>query len=284
MPTIDKPFGATGRSVPAIGQGTWDLPQAGTARAEAIRSLRTGIELGLAHIDTAEMYGSGAVEEMLGEALAGVPRDSLFLTGKVLPSNASHAGTMAACERSLKRLRTDHFDLYLLHWPGSYPIAETMGALETLVEQGKTRFIGVSNFDLEDLRAAQSCLRAVRLSANQVLYHVRERAIEVRLLPYCRQEQIALVGYTPFGRGRFPRNETRNGKLLERIGAKYGKTPRQVILAFLTRGTQLFAIPKASSSDHVRENAGGAGWDLQAEDAAAIDAAFPVNDGPLATL
>lgn len=270
--------------LPAIGLGTWDWPESGARAQEAARALRVGLELGMTHIDTAEMYGGGRVEELLGEALTGIARDSYFLTSKVLPGNASYEGTIAACERTLRRLRTDYLDLYLLHWPGALPIAPTIAALEYLVQAGKTRCIGVSNFDVEELREAEDALRTCRLSANQVLYHLNERGAEARLIPYCRERGIAVVGYTPFGRSRFPRKEAAPSGVLGRIASKHGRTVRQVILNFLTRDDALFAIPKASQTEHVRENAGGSGWHLDARDIAQIDAAFPVRDGPLATL
>jgi len=281
---IRKPFGATGIEIPEIGQGTWDLPESGHRAAEARKALLRGIELGMTHIDTAEMYGAGRVEEILGEILSGVPREKLFLTGKVLPSNASYEGTIAACERSLQRMAIDHFDLFLLHWPSNYPLEDTMSALERLVEDGKTRFIGVSNFDLDEVREAQSYLRNAPLSCDQVLYNLGERGMELTLLPYCRENGIAVVGYTPFGRSHFSRARSRDNALLERIAEKYEKTPRQVILRFLTRDPALFAIPKASSIPHVEENSGGSGWNLDDGDIAAIDAAFPAHEGPLATL
>lgn len=279
-----KPFARTGESLPVIGQGTWDIPESGARLEEAVRALQRGVELGMTHVDTAEMYGSGKVEEILGRALRGIPREKLFLTSKVLPANASYDGTIRACERSLKRMGLEYLDLYLLHWPGSHPIEETMRALEALVAQGKTRFIGVSNFDVDQVREAQSYLRNVPLASDQVLYHVKERGPEAHLLPYCRSERIALVGYTPFGRGRFPREEAEPGGVLGRIAARHGKTVRQVLLNFLTRDPAAFAIPKASRLEHVEENAGAAGWNLEPEDVRAIDEAFPVHEGPLATL
>lgn len=281
---ISKPFGRTGESLPVIGQGTWDIPESGTRLEEAVSALQRGVELGMTHIDTAEMYGTGKVEEILGRALRGIPREKVFLTSKVLPANASYEGTIRACERSLKRMGLEYLDLYLLHWPGSHPIEETMRALETLVQQGKTRFIGVSNFDVEELRDAQAALRNTSLACNQVLYHLNERGMEARVLPYCREQGIAIVGYTPFGRGRFPRAQAQPDGVLGRIASRRAKTPRQVILNFLTRDPDLFAIPKASNAAHVEENAGGAGWQLTAEERAEIDAAFPVKDGPLASL
>ena len=278
---IVKPFGATGVAVPVVGQGSWNLPESGAARAEAKRALLRGIELGMTHIDTAEMYGNGEVERELGEFLTGVPRDALFLTSKVLPSNASYDGTIAACERTLARLRVDHLDLYLLHWPGDHPLEETMRALETLATQGKTRFIGVSNFDLDDLREAQSYLREHRIASDQVLYNLTERGIEHRLLPYCAEQGIAVVGYTPFARGKTRRADD----VLTRVADKHDATRHQVMLAFLTREPALFAIPKAASLAHVEENAHAVDVRLDADDLAAIDAAFPVgDDGPLASL
>jgi diketogulonate reductase-like aldo/keto reductase len=270
--------------VSSVGQGTWDIPESGARGEEAIRALRRGIELGMTHIDTAEMYGNGRAEEMVGEAIEGVPRERLFLATKVLPGNASYKGTIAACERSLRRMRIEYIDLYMLHWPSSHPLEHTMRALETLVEQGKVRFTGVSNFDVEDVREAQSHLRGVPLASDQVLYHLKERGPESNVIPYCKKNGIAVVAYTPFGRGRFPRKEIEPAGVIGRVAAKHGKTPRQVILNFLTRKQNVFAIPKASRVEHVEENAGASGWRLAAEDVAAIDAAFPVHEGPLATL
>jgi len=280
-----KPFGPTRVDVAAIGQGTWDIPESGVRLNEAKAAIRRGVALGMTHLDTAEMYGSGRVEELLGEAIAGLPRDGLFITSKVLPSNARYEDTLAACERSLRRMKLDYLDLFLLHWPSNHPLEGTMRALETLVEQGKTRFVGVSNFDVEEMLEARSYLRRVPLACNQVLYHLRERGIEHRLVPQARELDIAIVAYTPFGRGEFPRAQSKGGAVLESVAAKHGATPRQVVLAFLTREPHLFAIPKASRIAHVEENAGGGDLRLDAADCAAIDAAFPLRaDGPLATL
>ncbi len=277
-------FAATGIELPVVGQGTWDVPERGERLREAVAAMRRGVELGMTHIDTAEMYGSGRVEEIVGDAIAGFVRERLFLVSKVLPGNASRAGTVAACERSLRRLRTDYLDLYLLHWASANPIEETMEALESLVAAGKVRFIGVSNFDRDELIEARACVRTVPISCNQVLYHLRERGMEQRVLPYCEEHRIAVVGYTPFGRGRFPRHETADDGVLGRIARKHGVSPRAVILTFLTRRPSLFAIPKASRIAHVEENARGGSFTLESEDVAAIDAAFPVGpERPLAT-
>jgi diketogulonate reductase-like aldo/keto reductase len=270
---IDKLFGPTGVKVSVIGQGTWDVPERGAASKEAARAILRGIELGMTHLDTAEMYGSGGVEEFLGETLENLPRDRVFITTKVLPSNASYRGTLEAAERSLRRLRMAYVDLYLLHWPSGFALEETMRGLARLVSDGKTRFVGVSNFDAADMLEAASFLGGVPLACNQVLYHLRERTVEKRVIPAARERGIAIVGYTPFGRGRFPRSA-----VLDRIAAKHGATVRQVILAFLTRFDNAFAIPKASRTEHVEENAGAGAVRLDSDDLAAIDAAFPVGD------
>ncbi len=279
-----KPFGATGIELPAIGQGTWNMPQSGAGRKEAVRALRRGIELGMTHLDTAEMYGAGAVEELLGEAIRGIARERLFIASKVLPENATYAGTLEAARRSVARLRCDYLDLYLLHWPGSHPLEETMRGLEELVEQGTVRFAGVSNFDTDEMLEAASYLRNVPLACNQVLYHLNERGIEHRLIEAARERNIAIVAYTPFGRGAFLR-EPSQLQALAAIAEKHGATPRQVALAFLTREPNLFAIPKAASLAHVQENAEAASITLDGEDLATIDRAFARGrPGPLATL
>jgi len=258
-----------------IGQGTWMIEGTPERERRAIEALRTGLDLGLTHIDTAEMYGSGRAEEMVAEAIDG-RRGDVFLVSKVLPDNASYEGTLRACERSLQRLRTDRLDLYLLHWESRYPISETMRAMEKLADDGLIRLIGVSNFDVEQVRAAQDALRRHRLAANQVLYHLKERGIERRLIPYCQEQQIAVVGYSPFGHASLPGPSSRGGKVLLTVAERHGRTVRQVILNFLTRMPQLFAIPKSGDPEHTRENAGGAGWQLSDQDVAEIDGAFPL--------
>ena len=259
----------------------------GTSRAgdiaSAIATLRLGLDLGMNHIDTAEMYGGA--EEIVGAAIAH-RRDEVFLASKVLPSNASFEGTLRACERSLLRLGTDWLDLYMLHWPGSYSILETMRAMEKLVTEGVVRYIGVSNFDVEELIAAERALRNEPMTSNQVLYNLGDRGIERRLLPYCAQRQIAVVGYAPFGHGNFPSPDSAGVGVLAAIGPCHGKTPRQVALNFLTRHPNVFTIPKTTHPERVRENAGGAGWRLTPLEIDAIDRAFPAPDYdmPLGTL
>ena len=242
----------------------------------AIEALQLGLDLGLTHIDTAEMYGNGKVEELVGEAIAG-RRDEVFLVSKVLPSHASFEGTLNACKQSLKRLKTDWLDLYLLHWPSSrIPLRDTMRAMEKLVSEGLVRFIGVSNFDLEELNEAEDSLRDERIACDQVLYHLRYRGIERQLLPYCTERGISVVGYAPFGHGNFPSPQSAGGRVLAEIAKIHGRTPRQVALNFLTRHTSIFTIPKNRLPERARENSGGIGWALTADDVAAINQAFPV--------
>jgi len=238
----------------------------------AVAVLRRGIDLGMTHIDTAEMYGNGRTEEIVAKAIAG-RRGEVFLASKVLPSNASYDGTLRACERSLRRLGTDYLDLYMLHWPGSHPIGETMRALEKLVADRLVRFIGVSNFDTAELQEAEQALRHERLACNQVLYHLRERGIERRLMPYCASREIAVVAYSPFGRTKPPKSA-----VLGEIAKRHGKTVRQVVLRFLTRDANVFTIPKTAHVERVEENSAAADWQMDAGEIAAIDRAFPAPD------
>src|SRR5262245_51507564 len=245
-----RALGRSGAEVAVIGQGTWELELAD--EAEATRALHAGLELGLTHVDTAEMYGNGRVEELLGRALAG-RRDEVFLASKVLPQNASRAGTLRACERSLRRLETDHLDLYLLHWPGDHPLADTLAAFDELQRKGSIRNYGVSNFDEHELAEAVRLAGPGRIACNQVLYHLGERAIEHAVLPACKRLGVALVGYSPFGSGRFPKANTPGGRALAEIAARTGATPRQLALAFLTRDEGVVTIPKSAREAHLRE-------------------------------
>ena len=268
-----RPFGSTKREVAVIGQGTWNIEQADSKTA--IGALRRGLDLGMSHIDTAEMYGSGAAETLVGEAIAG-RRDEVFLVSKVLPSNASRNGTIAACERSLKRLKTDRLDCYLLHWRGSHPLADTVAAFEQLIDDGKILSWGVSNFDVEDLKELSDVAGAGKPACNQVLYHLRERAIEHAVLPWCEANGVAVVAYSPFGHaGGFPGPHSAGGRVLKAIADRHQATPRQVALSFLTRKPALFAIPKAASAPHAADNAAAGDLVLTAEEIAALDQAFP---------
>jgi diketogulonate reductase-like aldo/keto reductase len=271
-----RPFGPTSRAVPVIGQGTWMLESGD--RAAVIATLRRGLDLGMTHVDTAEMYGSGTAEEIVGEAIAG-RRDEVFLVSKVLPENASRAGTRAACERSLKRLKTDRLDCYLLHWRGPHPLADTIAAFDELQRDGKILAWGVSNFDVDDLDEARR-IGGDRIACNQVLYHLQERAIEHDVIPWCERHGVAVVGYSPFGHRDFPGPRSPGGRVLAEIAAAHGATPRQVALAFLTRRPPLFVIPKASSAAHVEDNAAAGDLRLSPDELARIDAAFPLGPRP----
>jgi diketogulonate reductase-like aldo/keto reductase len=281
---IRHAFGRSGYAVARIGQGSWNLPLRGGAADEAKRTIRRGAELGLTHIDTAEMYGDGGSERLIGAAIRDLPRESLFIVSKVMPSNATYAGTIAACEGSLERLGCDYLDGFLLHWRGGVPLRETLRAMEQLVADGKVRALGVSNFDVDDLREAHALLEREPLACNQVLYHLSERTVEAREFAYCRERGIAIVGYTPFGRGEY---EDQPGiVVLERVAKKHDATIRQIILAFLTRDPIAFAIPKASTTEHVAENAAAGDLVLDDADIEAIDRAFPTRErrGGLPTL
>lgn len=279
---ICRPFGPKQVKVPVIGQGTWGIAESGKAREKAKQAIRRGIELGMVHIDTAEMY-TGA-EELLAEVIKDLPREQLFIVSKVLPSNASFNGTIKACEASLKRLGTDYLDCFLLHWRGSLPLEDTMAALEELVKAGKIRSLGVSNFDVKDLEEAIGYLKKEKIVCNQVLYNLGERGIERRLIPFCKKEKISVVGYTPFG--KIPPPSSGQGKALQQIASRHGATLRQVILAFTIRDENLFSIPKSAVTSHTEENALAHNLKLDQDDIAAIDRAFPAptEDVPLAVL
>lgn len=264
-----RPFGPTRASVPVIGIGTWNMER--DDPAGAIAAIRRAIELGMVHVDTAEMYGGGAVETLVGEAIAGV-RDQIFLVSKVLPRNASYAGTLRACEASLERLGTDRLDCYLLHWREELPLAETFRAFETLRAQGKIRAWGVSNFDDDDLAEALAIAGPDKIACNQVLYHLGERTIEHRVIPWCEKHGISVTAYSPFGSGGgFP-----TSRALAQVARRLAATPRQVALAFLTRHRSMFAIPKSSHAQHVEEIAAADRAVLDDEAVAAIEAAFPL--------
>ncbi len=255
-------FGRTKKEVPVLGQGTWQM---NGERRQAVAALRRGIELGMTHIDTAEMYGDA--ELIVAEAIAG-KRDGLFIVDKVLPSNASRKGTLAACEKSLRRLKTDRLDCYLLHWRGSYPLGETVAAFEQLLSEGKILSWGVSNFDVKDLEELWKV--SPNAVCNQVLYHLKERAIEHSVIPWCEKHGVAVVAYSPFGSGDFPQHP-----VLDEIAAAHEATPRQVALSFLTRIQNVFTIPKSGSVRHTEENAGADRLVLKNSDLEKLEKAFP---------
>jgi diketogulonate reductase-like aldo/keto reductase len=271
-----RQFGSTKREVPVVGQGTWYIED--KDQTTVIEAIRLGLDLGMKHIDTAEMYGDGAAERIIGEAIRG-RRDEVFLVSKVLPQHASRRKTVEACEQSLSRLNTDRLDCYLLHWRGSHPLEGTIGAFEELKKDGKILSWGVSNFDVPDLQDAWQ-IAPGHLVCNQVLYHLKERAIEDRVLPWCAKHGVAVVAYSPFGHGDFPSPRSPGGRLLKQIADAHQATPRQVALRFLVRWPESFAIPKASTPEHARENAGAGELQLSADELAQIDAAFPLGPGP----
>jgi len=266
-------FGPIHRDVPIIGQGTWEIDQ--SQRDLAIAALRRGLDEGMTHIDTAEMYGDA--ELLIAEAISG-RRDEVFLVSKVLPQNATTEGVIAACERSLSRLRTDRLDCYLLHWRGRIPLRETFNGFEQLVRSGKILAWGVSNFDVPDLDDALRIAGPGKIACNQVLYHLEERGIEHEVIPWCKRNGAAVVAYSPFGHGRFPDDQSPGGRILAEIAAAHNATPRQVALAFLSR--QAFTIPKASTPEHAAENAGAGDVKLSGDEVARIDAAFPRGPKP----
>ena len=266
LPTVTLPGG---ERVPALGQGTWHMGEDRRRIAEEAAAVRLGIELGMTLIDTAEMYGSGGSEEMIAQAIEGM-RDKLFIVSKVYPHNASRSGVVAACERSLKRLGTDRIDLYLLHWRGSIPLAETIAGFERLQREGKIRYHGVSNFDRADMAEWVALEGGETVAADQVLYNLSRRGPEWDLVPWCREHSVAIMAYTPLGQGGLLRDRT-----LAEIARRHSATPAQVALAWLLRQPGTIVIPKAARLEHVRENRGALDVVLTDEDLAALDRAFP---------
>ena len=264
-----RKFGNSKDEVSVIGQGTWYIDRGD--RRSAVAALRRGVDLGMTHIDTAEMYGDA--EPVIAEAMAG-RREEIFLVSKVLPSNASRRGTVTACERSLKRLKTDALDCYLLHWRGSYSLDETVAAFDRLVDAGKIRSWGVSNFDTDDLDELLAVAGDGKIACNQVLYHLGERAIEHAVIPWCEQHGVAVVAYSPFGHNDFPPARSKAGQALQAIAKAHGASPRQVALSFLTRQACVLAIPKAASEEHAADNAAAANLTLGENEIAALDQAF----------
>jgi diketogulonate reductase-like aldo/keto reductase len=263
-----------GDTVPVLGQGTWYMGDHPSKRNEEIAALRLGLELGLTLIDTAEMYGNGRAESLVGEAIAGM-REQVFLVSKVLPSNASRSGVRRACEASLKRLRTDRLDLYLLHWSSSHPLEETILGFEDLLAAGQIRSWGVSNFDTADMKNLLAIPGGAACAVNQVLYNLTRRGIEHDLLPWCREHAITIMAYSPIEQGRVLGHRT-----LQRIARGHGATPAQVALAWVLRQDNIIAIPKAASPAHVRENRAALDLRLTEQDFIELDRAFSPPKGP----
>ncbi|PDT42529.1 MULTISPECIES: aldo/keto reductase [Sinorhizobium] len=266
IPTTTFP---DGRKVPVLGQGTWRMGENRTTAADEIRSLQIGLDLGMTLIDTAEMYGNGGSERIVGEAVRG-RRDEAFIVSKVLPSNASRSGTIAACERSLRHLGTDRVDLYLLHWRGGYPLAETLAAFEELKRDGKIVAWGVSNFDFDDMEELISVPGGGSVAANQVLYNLGRRGIEYDLLPWCRDRSVPIMAYSPLDEGRLLHDAD-----LVHIAKAHQATPAQVALAFLKTRAGVISIPKTGSAERARENRDAMDIHLTAENLAELDRIFP---------
>lgn len=267
-------------SAPVVGLGTWRMGEDARRRRAEVEALKLGLDLGMTLVDTAEMYGSGDAETIVAEAIDG-RRESVFLVSKVLPQNASKTGTVRACERSLARLRTDRLDLYLLHWPGSHPVVDTLSAFARLREQGKILRYGLSNFDVDEMEEAAALPGGSGVAADQVLYNLGRRGIEKRLLPWCRAHDVLVMAYSPLEQGRLGTK-----KALASVAQRHGVSPACIAIAWTIRVEGVVAIPKATSPEHVRENARAASVRLTPEDLAALDAAFPApsRDVPLAVL
>ena len=259
----------SGEPIPVLGQGTWGIGEEPQHRAEEIAALRLGLDLGMSLIDTAEMYGSGATEQLVGEAIAG-RREEVFVVSKVLPDNATRRGTIAACERSLRRLGTDRLDLYLLHWRGRAPLAETIDAFNGLVRAGKIRYWGVSNFDVSDMEDLFRATSGGAVQTNQILYNLTRRNVEYDLLPWCAEFRLPVMAYSPLEKGRLLDHAG-----LRSIAARHGVTAVQVALAWVLRRDRAIAIPKARAPAHVRENRAALDLTLTQDDLAELDRAFP---------
>lgn len=275
MNAIPKAILPDGSEIPRLGQGTWRVGENTQTEETEIQSLRTGIELGLGLIDTAEMYGEGSAEAVIGKAIQTFERESLYLVSKVYPQNAGRRHMFESCENSLKRLGTDYLDLYLLHWPGSIPLEETVECMEELVKQGKIKRWGVSNFDVEDMEALFSVPNGNRCAINQVLYHLGSRGIEFDLLPWMRRHKMPVMAYCPIAQAGALRSKMMSDETVVRIANEKQISVVQLLLAFVLSQPDIIAIPKAANPQHMKENAAAAGVTLTDADKAALDAAFP---------
>jgi diketogulonate reductase-like aldo/keto reductase len=277
-----KSLGKTGESVAAIGLGTWNMGgrESPDYRDDErlIEAIRYAVELGMNHIDTAEMYAAGHAEELVGEAVKQFSRDEVFIATKVWPSNLRYEDVIRSCRKSLERLQLKYVDLYMVHWPNPrIPLQETMKAMEKLVKDGLVRYIGVSNFDVELLEEAMNALKREEIVANQVEYSLEAREVERELIPFCERNGITVTAYTPLGKGRIPAEAASNtprGKILAEMAQRYGKTPVQIALNWVIWRPNVITIPKAARKEHLEENAGAAGWRLTEEDYKRLSAAY----------
>lgn len=265
----------SGRSIPVLGQGTWRMGDDSSRRNSEIAALRLGFDLGMTLIDTAEMYGEGGAEKVVGEAIKDRDRDEIFIVSKVYPHNASRRGAVEACRRSLRRLQTDYIDLYLLHWRGNIPLSETLEAFQELKDAGEIRDYGVSNFDTSDMEEAYALPGGDQIVTNQVLYNLLHRGIEWDLLPWCRERRIPVMAYSPVGIDSAEQKRVFNDDIVNRIASRHNATAAQIALAWLLRTPDLIVIPKASKPEHVRQNRAALDLKLTNENLAELDRAFP---------
>jgi diketogulonate reductase-like aldo/keto reductase len=273
MADVPKVTLLSGEKVPQLGQGTWRMGENSRLRKEEIAALKLGLDLGMTLIDTAEMYGNGGAEEIVAEAVAG-RRDQCFIVSKVLPENSTRARTIAACERSLKRLKTDRIDLYLLHWRGAPKLADTLAGFEALIASGAIRYWGVSNFDVDDMEELFALKGGPECASNQVLYNLRRRGIEAGLLPWCRERSIPIMAYSPIEQGRLLRD-----RVLTAVAIRHRATTAQIALAWALRQRDMMVIPKATTIEHVKENRAALDIKLTEQDTAELDRAFPPPKG-----
>lgn len=275
MPKLQTTLLPSGLPIPVLGQGTWRMGEDPSKRKAEVAALRLGLDLGMTLIDTAEMYGEGGAEEVVGEAISDHSRVEVFVVSKVYPHNATRRGAIEACTRSLRRLKTDYIDLYLLHWRGDVPLAETLEAFHKLKEAGKIRDYGVSNFDVDDMEEAFALPGGDQIASNQVLYNLAHRGIEWDLIPWCTARRIPVMAYSPVGHKSTEQKQMLGHSTIKAIASRHGITPAQVALAWLLRQPGIVAIPKSSRSEHIRENRAALDGELTGKDIEELDEAFP---------
>ena len=268
----------SGRTMPVLGQGTWRMGEDSSRRKVEIEALRLGLDLGMTLIDTAEMYGEGGAEEVVGEAIKDRPRSEVFIVSKVYPHNATRRGAVEACARSVQRLKVEYIDLYLLHWRGDVPLRETLEAFQFLKESGTIRDYGVSNFDVDDMEEAYALPGGDEIATNQVLYNPAHRGIEWDLLPWCRERRIPIMAYSPLGSDASEQKRLLGKANIKKVAARHNVTPAQIALAWVSRQPDLIVIPKASKPQHIRENRAAHDIELTEQDLKELDQAFPPPD------
>ena len=265
----------SGRAIPVLGQGTWRMGEEGSRRKAEIAALRLGLDLGMTLIDTAEMYGEGGAEEVVGEAIKDRPRSEVFIVSKVYPHNATRRGAVEACDRSVRRLKVEYIDLYLLHWRGDVPLMETLEAFQFLKESGTIRDFGVSNFDVDDMEEWYALTGGNEIATNQVLYNFAHRGIEFALLPWCRERRIPIMAYSPLGSNATEQKQMLGNANVKKVAARHKATPAQIALAWVLRHPDVVVIPKASKPEHIRDNRAALDIKLTDQDLKELDQAFP---------